>query len=411
MKTEIRNNKNKNFEQFIKNLHPTQNIKTIYQNLNKLTNKNKFNIYNIVEDDLKNAQDYLNSKFELVSDTEQNIVKPATFKISQPQIVNKKTLNKFVNNNPRKTKNKNEYYNREFDIEEIEDVIKKQATKNTAPGKDKVNFKTISNWPSHIKEFFMGKINDVWNGEKIPERLKEVDIKTILKPDKDRHNINSYRPIALMKTQLKIINHCIKKRLIEFSEDNDVFNERCYGFRRDKNAKLCINDLINDIKDSKQKYDHVAVIFLDINKAFDSVNIDLLIDTLIKLNYPYKIIDYLRHTLKNKTMTITTQDGQKASIKTSLGLLQDDLAIRIRTMNTDTKLKETQKNLNKIINKVKKLNLEINKDKTNMIIFKNKNDLTNTKLKIEDNEIQTTTQTRYLGILIDNISYKAPSND
>ena len=49
-----------------------------------------------------------------------------------------------------------------------------------------------------------------------------------------------------------------------------------YGFRRRHSTSLALIDIVDKIKDALDKNEYVLVIFLDIIKAFDSVNHEIL---------------------------------------------------------------------------------------------------------------------------------------
>lgn len=161
---EIRRNKRKNFQKFVEGLNPTNSLKTIYNNYNKLKNKDKFVHNNYIENSKNNAATFLNNKFEHIK---FNI----TFEFNEM---------------------KNDYYNSDFKRKEVYDMIKTKSKKITASGKDKTTFKMINLWSEEVKDFFMEEINKIWNGENLPDEYREVLVKTILKPGKDKEDIDSY---------------------------------------------------------------------------------------------------------------------------------------------------------------------------------------------------------------------------
>ena len=135
-------------------------------------------------------------------------------------------------------------------------------------------------------------------------------MKTILKIGKEKEEIESYRPLALMDCKLKIINHLIKSRLENFIEDTKILNHNCYGFRKGKSTTECLNDIIGDIKKDINNWDYVSVLFMDIDKAFDSIDYEELGKTLINLEIPRKISAYILHYLEKKTMIINTNKNE-----------------------------------------------------------------------------------------------------
>lgn len=125
-----------------------------------------------------------------------------------------------------------------------------------------------------------------------------------------------------MDCKLKIINQIVKTRIENYIQDKKILPNNCYGFRKGKSTTECLNDIIGGIKSDITNWDYVAVIFMDIDKAFDSVDYEELGKTLIKLEIPRKISAYILHYLEEKTMIIKTNKNEIITKKSNKGLLQ-----------------------------------------------------------------------------------------
>lgn len=98
----------------------------------------------------------------------------------------------------------------------------------------------------------------------------------------DKLLCSNYRPISLSLTLSKIYEKCIKYRIISFLDKNTFFSKNQFGFLKGKStsdAHFFLNKYVHEHLDQNNK---VLAIFLDIKKAFDCVNHQLL---LKKLNY------------------------------------------------------------------------------------------------------------------------------
>jgi hypothetical protein len=91
----------------------------------------------------------------------------------------------------------------------------------------------------------------------------------------------NYRPIALIYTTYKIYSSLITKRLSDFMEDNQAFSEIQGGFRRDRPTFAKIWTLRNIIDHSIIENKKLHVCYIDIQKAYDSVEywaLDLILE-------------------------------------------------------------------------------------------------------------------------------------
>ena len=67
------------------------------------------------------------------------------------------------------------------------------------------------------------------------------------------------------------------RRLYTFITDNNILYEYQFGFRRNYSTTLALIDVIDNIYCSLDNDDTVVGIFLDLQKAFDTVKHDILL--------------------------------------------------------------------------------------------------------------------------------------
>ena len=70
------------------------------------------------------------------------------------------------------------------------------------------------------------------------------------------------------------------RRLIKFIENNKILTKHQYGFRDNRSTELAIIELTDRITKAIDKGEYTMGIFLDLSKAFDTINHKILIEKL-----------------------------------------------------------------------------------------------------------------------------------
>ena len=126
----------------------------------------------------------------------------------------------------------------------------------------------------------------------------------LIKPDKPPSQITSYRRISLLSVIMKLFEWVIEKRLRKHLEENGFFSKYQSGFRKSKSTNDHLFRFSQTIMESFNRGEHVIVVFLDVEKAFDNVWHNGLRYKIYQLDLPTKLCRWLSDFLVGRIIQV-----------------------------------------------------------------------------------------------------------
>ena len=112
-----------------------------------------------------------------------------------------------------------------------------------------------------------------------PNKLKLAEVIPLHKK-KDQACVDNYRPISLLPSIKKKIEKNVFNQLSAYFSSNKLLFLRQYGFRADHSTELATIELVDKITHKLDKGELPLVLFLDLCKAFDTLNHEILLTKL-----------------------------------------------------------------------------------------------------------------------------------
>ena len=113
-----------------------------------------------------------------------------------------------------------------------------------------------------------------------PKILRTSNTIPIYKNKGSRLDVNNYRPISLLSNINKLLEKIIYNRIIQFLEKYNRLYKLQFGFRTQHSTNHTIVDITEKIKNALDNNKLASGIFIDLQKAFDTVNHNILINKL-----------------------------------------------------------------------------------------------------------------------------------
>ena len=133
--------------------------------------------------------------------------------------------------------------------------------------------------------------------------MKKADVVPLFK-SKDHQESNNYRPISLLLTLSKLLEKIMYKRTYNFLESTGQIYKSQYGFRTSHSCENAICELVSEVIKVKQDGMHTLAVFLDLSKAFDSLEHDVLLKKLYKCGIRGVAYNWFESYLNGRQMRV-----------------------------------------------------------------------------------------------------------
>lgn len=286
----------------------------------------------------------------------------------------------------------------------------------------------------YLKDELIGNLTELINTSitrsEFPDLLKIAKVIPLHKKG-DKTSMNNYRPVSLLSAFSKVYERIIHEQLYQYFESNNIFNEFQYGYRKNRSTELASSELIDIITGNKQKGRKTVGIFLDLSKAFDSLNHTILLKKLALYGLSDSGISLMESYLSNRYQYVELNGNCSPHNLLSVGVPQGSILgpllfiIYLNDLVTSSKFfkyisyaddttlvysvphKQSTHEANIILNReldvisewFRSNKLQLNTSKTNLMVFRgkrSKNFLLN--ISINGEKIQEVSSFKFLGL-------------
>ena len=265
-----------------------------------------------------------------------------------------------------------------------------------------------------------------------PNILKVARVTPIPKSG-DPLNPSNYRGISTLTRYSKIFEKFICKQILSFANANSIFNNSQFGFLNSKSTTDALIKFSEEIYNSLDDSLHHVSVLIDLRKAFDTVNHNVLLSKLSHYGYRCDYLELLKSYLSDRFQFVNVGNTSSKILPLTCGVPQgsvlgpilflfyvNDLPNITNYLKTtlfadDTVISYSHKSYNFLINKLNEgldelmfwmlsNRLTVNADKTHSMLFSNRPiiiDNTSPNIMINGDANDLVSCCKYLGVLID----------
>ena len=167
-------------------------------------------------------------------------------------------------------------------------------------------------------------INQVLNTGTFPDKLKIAKVIPIFKKG-DPSLFENYRPISLLPAISKVVEKIIALQLSSYFEKNKLLFDNQYGFRPKHSTEHAALELIDRITNKMDTNEIPLNIFLDLSKAFDTIDHSILLNKLKYYGLKGSTLNLFQSYLSNRKQYTEIEDTTSTILPIQVGVPQGSI--------------------------------------------------------------------------------------
>ena len=264
-----------------------------------------------------------------------------------------------------------------------------------------------------------------------PQKMKIAKVIPIYK-SKDNKNFQNYRPVSLLPCFSKVIERLVYNRLYSYLKTNKILIPEQFGFQTNLSTDMAILALQNLLAKNISENSFALGLFLDLSKAFDTLDHNILLKKLSHYGIRGVAFDWFRSYLSDRQQFTYYKSASSTKLPISCGVPQgsilgpllflvyindikstidisrailfaDDTNLILTDKCVDSLISKASREIDAIFNWFNANKLSLNTEKTKYILFRSPQTRlpTTDNVTIDGKPIEQVKSIKFLGVHID----------
>ena len=250
----------------------------------------------------------------------------------------------------------------------------------------------------------------------VPDSLKIANVIPLFKSG-DHDIFTNYRPVSILPAFSKILEKVVYNRLLKFLNKFNILSDNQYGFRKHHSTAYSLTHLYDKISSAIDNKEYTVGIFIDLSKAFDTVDHCILLEKLEHYGIRGSALNWFSSYLSGRSQFVDFNGYRSSTCQIRCGVPQGSilgpllfLIILMIYVKDELFLSQTLNSELLSLSEWCKVNkLSINLKKCNFMIFKprQKRRTLDISVVLNNHDIVQAKEVVFLGVILDeNLSWK-----
>ena len=211
----------------------------------------------------------------------------------------------------------------ELNFDEFEEAFK-SLKRNKAAGFDDLSSNIIIDACDSLRNILLHVSKVSIKQGIFPDNLRIAKVSPIFKSGA-KDNVSNYRPISILPVFSKVLERIMYNRVYNNLDSKGLLYEKRLGFQRNNSTEHAILQLTQDITSSFEKWEYTLGAFIDLSKAFDPVDHQILIKKLLYYGIEGTALKWFKSYLSNRKQFISSQDISGRCLDITCGVPQGSI--------------------------------------------------------------------------------------
>ena len=204
--------------------------------------------------------------------------------------------------------------------ENVSKILQNLKT-DKSPGPDSLHPKLLNKLSKELAVPLTKIFTTSIKTNQIPTEWKKAKVSAIYKKG-DKSQAGNYRPVSLTSVVCKVMEKLVRDHIMKHMTNNDLFTEKQYGFMAGRSTALQLINVLDEWTEALDNDSSIDCIYMDFQKAFDTVPHKRLLNKLDAYGIGEDMIDWTRNFLADRVQQVSVNGKNSKWHKVTSGIPQ-----------------------------------------------------------------------------------------